>query len=172
MDPHDGELDPRFSSPDATATPWATARDVLAAAPTYWLSTVRSDGDPHVTTIAGVWIDEALHFTTGPSEQKAKNLAAGNVRVVVTTGCNGWDGLDIVVEGEAVRVLDAERLGRLVNAFRQKYADFFGFRLVEGRIVSPGATDEALAFEVRARKVLGFAKGGSFGQTRWLASAG
>ena len=75
MDPHKGELDPRFSSPDATATPWTTARDVLAAAPTYWLSTVRSDGGPHVTTIAGVWIDEALHFTTGPSEQKAKKCS-------------------------------------------------------------------------------------------------
>jgi hypothetical protein len=171
MDPHNGELDPRFSSVHATPTPWTTARDLLAGAPTYWLSTVRSDGRPHVTTIAGVWIDEALHFITGPSEQKARNLAAGNVSVVVTTGCNGWDGLDVVVEGEAVRVLDAERLGRLVDAFREKYADFFGFRLVEGRIGGADA-DEGLAFEVRARKVLGFAKGESFAQTRWLAGAG
>jgi hypothetical protein len=129
---------------------------------------VRSDGRPHVTTIAGVWTDEALHFTTGPSEQKAKNLATGNSRGVITNGCNGWDGLDVVVEGEAVRVLDAEHLGRLVGAYREKYADFFGFRLVEGRLVVPGGGNEALAFEVRARKVLGFAKGDSFGQTRWL----
>ena len=171
MDPHDGELDPRFSSADATATPWTIARDLLAAAPTYWLSTVRSDGRPHVTTIAGVWVDEALHFITGPSEQKARNLAGGNVSVVVTTGCSDWDGLDVVVEGEAIPVLDAERLGRLVDAFREKYADFFGFRLVEGRIGGADA-DEGLAFEVRARKVLGFAKGKSFGQTRWLADAG
>jgi hypothetical protein len=171
MDVHDGELDPRFSSADATATPWTTARDLLAAAPTYWLSTARSDGRPHVTTIAGVWIDEALHFTTGRSEQKARNLAAGNPTVVVTTGCNGWDGLDIVIEGEAVRVLDAEHLARLVDAYREKYADFFGFRLDEGHLVVPGGGGEALAFEVRTRKVLGFAKGDSFGQTRWLVDA-
>jgi hypothetical protein len=168
MDLHVGELDPRFSSPDATATPWTTVLDLLSSASTYWLTTVRSDGRPHVTTIAGVWVDEALHFTTGPTEQKARNLSARDGSVVVTTGCNGWDGLDVVVEGEAVRVVDADHLGRLVEAFREKYTDFFGFRLVGGHLESPDTADEPLAFEVRARKVFAFAKGDTFGQTRWL----
>ena len=107
------ELDRQFSSPDATPTPWAAARSQLDAAKTYWLSTVRPDGRPHVTTIAGVWTDDAVHFVTGPSERKALNMAAGNHHVVVTTGCNGWEGLDVVVEGEAVRVTDPDRLARL-----------------------------------------------------------
>jgi len=40
----------------------------------------------------------ALYFTTGPQEQKAVNLT-GNPWVVLTTGCNGWEGgLDVMVE--------------------------------------------------------------------------
>lgn len=160
------ELDPQFSSPEATPTPWDAARDQLDGASTYWISTVRPDGRPHVTTIAGIWLDEAVHFVTGRSERKAKNLA-GNAQVVVTTGCNGWDGLDIVVEGQAVRVTDPDRLRRLADAFRAKYDDFFGFRIVDGRLQNPGGTDEPLAFEIRFAKAFGFGKGESFSQTRW-----
>jgi hypothetical protein len=161
-----GELDPRFSSADARVTPWAEARDQLDAAKTNWLSTVRPDGRPHVTTIAGIWLDQAVHFVTGRSERKAKNLAQ-NTQVVVTTGSNGWDGLDVVVEGEAVPVTDPGRLRRLVEAFTAKYDDFFGFRIKDGRLEGDG-----LAYEVSATKVLAFRKGASFSQTRWLLQRG
>ena len=40
-----------FSEPDATPTPWAEGLEVLRAADTYWLSTVRPDGRPHVTPL-------------------------------------------------------------------------------------------------------------------------
>lgn len=162
-----GEIDPQFSGPDATPAPWSAARSELDAAKTYWLSTVRPDGRPHVTTIAGAWLDEAVHFVTGPSERKAQNLAAGNPHVIVTTGCNGWEGLDIVVEGEAVRVTDADRLRRLAEAFTDKYDDFFGLRLTDGRLSGAGTDDETLAFEVRATKAFAFGKGATFSQTRW-----
>jgi hypothetical protein len=167
MDAPVPELDPRFSSPGSTPTPWSAAWEQLETAKTYWLSTVRPDRRPHVTTIAGVWLDGAIHFVTGPSERKAKNLAAGNSRVVVTTGCNGWDGLDIVVEGEAIPVTDADRLQRLVEAFARKYDDVFGYRVQDGRLQAAGAADGPLAFEVRATTAFGFAKGASFSQTRW-----
>jgi hypothetical protein len=161
-------LDPRFSSETATPMPWATARGELEAAKTYWVTTVRPDGRPHATTVAGVWLDGAFHFATGQSERKAKNLAAGNSHVLVTTGCNGWDGLDIVLEGEALRVTDTDRLVRFVDAITQKYDDFFRLRMVGGRLQGgAGASDVPLAFEVRTTKAFGFAKGASFGQTRW-----
>ena len=92
------ELDAPYSSPDATVTEWARAQSVLADAAIYWLSTVRSDGRPHVTPVIAVWHDGAVHLCTGPDEQKAQNLAA-NSKVVVTTGKNEWAGLDVVVEG-------------------------------------------------------------------------
>jgi nitroimidazol reductase NimA-like FMN-containing flavoprotein (pyridoxamine 5'-phosphate oxidase superfamily) len=79
------ELDRRFSDPDATATDWGTTTDILEAAQLSWITTVRADGRPHVTPLVAVWLDEAAHFTTGPGEQKAVNLAR-NPSVVLTTG--------------------------------------------------------------------------------------
>ena len=96
------ELDSRFSDPDAVATGWEETRRALEAAELFWISTVRQDGRPHVTPLVAVWLDDALHFCTGPTEQKAINLSH-DANVTLTTGCNDWQrGLDVVVEGEAV----------------------------------------------------------------------
>ena len=160
-------LDPRFSSEDATPTEWSAARDQLREAKSYQLTTVRADGRPHQTTIAGVWIDEVFSFTTSRGEQKAHNLRAGNRHVIVTAGNSDWDGMDVILEGEAVDVTDADRLGRRVDAYRTKYDDWFGFRLVDGRFVAPGAIGPVLVYDVRARKAFGFRKGDTFSQTRW-----
>src|SRR5687767_796396 len=97
------KLDPRFSDHDATATPWAQAREELAGAQTYWLTTVRADGRPHVTTLLAVWQDEAIYFCTGAEEQKARNLE-DNRNCALTTGASAlYEGLDLVVEGAAER---------------------------------------------------------------------
>jgi nitroimidazol reductase NimA-like FMN-containing flavoprotein (pyridoxamine 5'-phosphate oxidase superfamily) len=69
------ELDERFSDAGAKATPWATTREVLENAQLSWVTTVRADGRPHVTPLVPVWLDDTVHFTTGPGEQKAVNLA-------------------------------------------------------------------------------------------------
>ncbi len=160
-------LDPRFSSEDATPIEWSAARDQLRDAKSYQLTTVRADGRPHQTTIAGVWVDDVFSFTTSEGEQKAHNLRAGNGHVIVAAANSNWDGMDVILEGEAVEVTDADRLGRLVDAFRMKYDDWFGFRLVDGRFVAPGAIGLVLVYDVRARKAFGFTKGDTFSQTRW-----
>ena len=160
-------LDPRFSSEDATPTEWSAARDQLRDAKSYQLTTVRADGRPHQTTIAGVWVDEVFSFTTSQGEQKAHNLEAGNHHVIVTAGNSDWEGMDVILEGEAVEVTDADRLGRRVDAYRTKYDDWFGFRLLDGRFVAPGAIGSVLVYDVRARKAFGFRKGDTFSQTRW-----
>src|ERR1700683_2559116 len=89
-----------FSSPNAVPPRWAEARQERQGAEVYWLSTVRPDGHPHVTPLLGLWLDGALYFCTGPSERKAKSLEL-NPNCVLTTGRNGLEGLDLVVEGEA-----------------------------------------------------------------------
>ena len=114
------ELDARFSGDDATATEWAKARERLSVAEVYWLSTVRPDGRPHVTPLLGVWLDGALYFCTGPAERKAKNLAQ-NPNCVLTTGCNGLDGLDLVVEGAAAMVSEGPELRSVADTFESKY---------------------------------------------------
>jgi nitroimidazol reductase NimA-like FMN-containing flavoprotein (pyridoxamine 5'-phosphate oxidase superfamily) len=93
-------------------------RNALANAELYWLTTVRGDGRPHVTPLVGVWVDDGFVFCTGPDEQKTRNLESGNA-VAVTTGTNTWnDGLDVVVEGQAVRVMGLHALTELADADR------------------------------------------------------
>lgn len=101
------ELDIRYSAPEAGATGWDRAEATWANAELYWLSTVRPDGRPHVAPADLGVAGRASYFCTGAAERKAKNLHA-NSHVVLTTGCNALnDGLDLVIEGDAVRVVDA-----------------------------------------------------------------
>src|SRR5580704_14678369 len=111
------EHDARFSEPGAEATSWEETLEAIMEAELFWISTVRPDGRPHVTPLVAVWLDDALHFSTGPDEQKARNLAS-NPRAALTTGANDWQsGLDVVVEGDAARVTDALQLDRLAAAW-------------------------------------------------------
>ena len=159
------ELDARFGDPGASPTPWSEARALLETAKVYWLSTVRPDGRPHVTPIAAVWVDGALHFTTGKAERKAKNLER-NAQVVATTGSNLLEGLDVVVEGEAVLVTDEARLQRLADAYISKYDDLFVFHVRDKALWIEGSEDPGLAFELRPTKAFGFSKA-PYSQTRW-----
>ena len=79
------EQDVRFGDPASSPTPWADVQHVLETAELFWISTVRREGQPHVTPLPAVWADDCLHFCTGPGEQKAVNVAA-NPQVVLTTG--------------------------------------------------------------------------------------
>jgi Pyridoxamine 5'-phosphate oxidase len=158
-------VDLRFSSEAAAPAEWSTARDQLRDAMSYQLTTVRPDGRPHQTTIAGVWVDDVFSFCTGSGEQKAHNLKAGNRYVIVTAGNSGWDGMDVILEGQAEDVTDVDRLRALVDAYRKKYDDLFEFRLVNGEFTAPGGP--VLVYDVRARKAFGFTKGDLFSQTRW-----
>ena len=109
-------LDERFSQPGTAATPWEQTRRALEEAQLFWITTVRADGRPHSTPTVAVWLDDALYFCTGAGEQKGVNLRH-SPHVVLATGGTRWDlGLDIAVEGDAVRVTDAELLTRLARA--------------------------------------------------------
>ena len=161
------KLDERFSEPDAHSTPWASTKAELEAAQLSWITTVRTDGRPHVTPLPAVWVDETLHFCTGPEEQKARNLA-GNSAVVVTTGCNRWDGgLDVVVEGEAERVTDHATLERLAAAWAATWDGRWRYRVIDEGFAHDETGGDVLVFAVRATKILAFAKG-TFSQTRYL----
>jgi nitroimidazol reductase NimA-like FMN-containing flavoprotein (pyridoxamine 5'-phosphate oxidase superfamily) len=165
-------LDARFSVPEARPTPWPEARQQLGEAGAYWLSTVRADGRPHVTTLMAVWHGDALYFSTGPTEQKARNLEQ-NQNVILTTGCNDISsGLDVVVEGRAVRVTDDGQLRVLAAAWEAKYGSEWHFEVHGGAFRhtarTPGGEDEpAYVFEVAPVRAFGFRKDDQAGQTRW-----
>lgn len=159
------ELDARFGDPEATPHPWAEVVDVLTSSEMFWLSTVRRDGRPHVTPLPAMWLDGALHFCTGPGEQKAKNLAA-NPRCILTTGTNQFrSGLDVVVEGAAARVTDQAQLRRLAAMWESKLD--WAFEVVAEGFREPTADAVALVFGVAPVKVLAFGKGTPYSQTRY-----
>jgi PPOX class probable F420-dependent enzyme len=150
------DLDTRFSEAAAGPTEWPDVVDVLRTAELYWLTTVRADGRPHVTPLIGVWQDGAVHFCTGLREQKARNLGH-DPRVALTTGTNTWArGVDVVVEGTALRTSDRDALQRLADAYEAKYGSQWHFDVGDG--VFGSGEDAAAVFRVEPAKVLAFAK--------------
>ena len=158
------EFDPRYSEQNAGAIGWERARDRLEAARVYWTTTVRPDGRPHITPVIAIWFDQAMYFSTGPGEQKARTLEA-NPHCAVSTGCNDYDsGMDLIVEGDAVRVRDQATLQRLADAFEAKYGEFWHFEVREEAFHhGPGS---AHVFEVAPTRAYGFGRG-PFTHTRW-----
>jgi nitroimidazol reductase NimA-like FMN-containing flavoprotein (pyridoxamine 5'-phosphate oxidase superfamily) len=157
-------LDQRFSASDAVAVGWDETRQALEEAELFWISTVRADGRPHVTPLVAVWADGALHFSTGPGEQKFANVRA-NPHVVLTTGCNSWDsGLDVVVEGDAVQVTDSAALERLAQAWTSKWNGRWQYAVGDGCFLQNGHA--AFVFSVRPTKIFAHSKGDPFGTTR------
>jgi nitroimidazol reductase NimA-like FMN-containing flavoprotein (pyridoxamine 5'-phosphate oxidase superfamily) len=152
------------SDPGAAATSWEDARQLLESAQLFWIATVRIDGRPHMTPLVAVWLDDSLHFCTGEKEQKAANLRA-NQKVILVTGCNQWDGgMDVVVEGRAVRVTDRAMLERLSEAWKHKWDGRWEYEPGDDGFKGDGM-ESVLVFSVRPDKVFAFAKG-NFSHTR------
>ena len=161
-------LDARYSEENAQATPWPDAVTHLERAGLFWVSSVRADGRPHVTPVVAVWMDGALYFSSGPDEQKSKNLAS-NRHCAVTTGCNSWDdGFDIVLHGEAVVVRDLPLLQRVADAFLAKYGNDWAFEVADNGTFG----GHGLVYQLAPTQALGFGKGEPFSHTRWDFDAG
>jgi general stress protein 26 len=157
-------LDARFSDTDAVATEWSETLRALESAELFWICTVRSDGRPHLTPRVAVWLEDALYFCTGETEQKYSNLR-GNSSVLLVTGRNSWDhGLDVSVEGTAVPVTDDDLLQRLAQAWAAKWDGRWQWDVRDGafRHKEGGAIP---VFRVVPSKVLAFGKG-NFSHTR------
>ena len=123
-------------------------------------------GRPPVTPLVGAWFDDSFVFCTGPTEQKARNLEHID-DVIVTTGVNTWkDGLDVVVEGSAVRVHDV-RYSPGSPTLSAKSIPVNGISAA-GRGLSHRRARRAhrIVFRVSPDKVLAFGKS-PHGQTRF-----
>jgi pyridoxamine 5'-phosphate oxidase-like protein len=96
---------------------WSRALEQLEAGPagTFWLATTRADGRPHVAGVGALWVDGKIYFVTGAGTRKGRNLAE-NPNCVISVSLKG---LDLVIEGSALKVTDETTLRRLAK----KYAD-------------------------------------------------
>src|SRR5215471_2747599 len=86
---------------------WSRAHEALAAAytgqeTTHFLGTVGPDGRPHAAGIGALYVDGVLYFVSGPATRKSRNLAA-NPACTVSAHLHG---IDLVLEGDAERVVD------------------------------------------------------------------
>jgi pyridoxine/pyridoxamine 5'-phosphate oxidase len=100
--------------------PWSRAAEALGegsvgAETAAFLSTVRPDGRPHAAGIGIAIHDGVPYFTTGPKTRKGRNLAANPACTLALR----LDGLDLVLEGTAERVTDAETLAAVAADYRE-----------------------------------------------------
>ncbi|MEV5893936.1 pyridoxamine 5'-phosphate oxidase family protein [Nonomuraea fuscirosea] len=104
---------------EQTATlAWPEVLARLAAAPSYWLATVRADGRPHVVPVGEVWLDDALHFGGSLETVHERNLRRSGLAAVHLDDAASA----VIAEGRAVRVHPAvEQARRLADATRAKY---------------------------------------------------
>jgi PPOX class probable F420-dependent enzyme len=107
-----------------TEAAWADAVTRLDAARNYWVVTTRPDGRPHAMPVWGLWLDDAVVFSTDPDSRKGRNLAARPELVVHLES-----GDDVVIlEGRAQVVTDDALLRRFSDAYFEKY----GWRVEPG----------------------------------------
>ncbi len=97
--------------------PWSWAVERLTAARNYWICTTRRDGRPHAMPVWGVWLDDAVWFSTHPSSTKGRNLAR-DPRIVVHLE-SGDD--TVVLEGDVEHPTDDGALEQFVDVYEQKY---------------------------------------------------
>ena len=157
-----------LSAEDARPPSWREARARLEEAQFYWLATVRPDGRPHVMPVLAVWLDGALHFTSGPAARKSRNLTHRSDCVVSVDS----DDLHLVVEGEATKVSSTACLERIAEQYAAKYG--WEAAVHGGALYADGApTAGPPPYEVyalRSTTVFAFGTDESFGATRWRFS--
>jgi pyridoxine/pyridoxamine 5'-phosphate oxidase len=76
---------------------------------TKWIATVNEDGSPHVTAVGAIWLDATFWFQTGAATKKYRNLAV-DPRCSIAISVRD---ADVVLEGVAAKVTDAQPLSRL-----------------------------------------------------------
>jgi hypothetical protein len=115
--------------------------------------------------VVAVWYEGAIYFSTGDTEQKYRNLRS-NPHVLLMTGSTHWnEGLDVVVEGDAVQVRDDEVLTRLAQVWITKWDGRWQYQVGNGAFYSEdGGTIPV--FSVTPNKVYAYSEGDPFSHTR------
>jgi hypothetical protein len=99
----------------AKPIPWSRALKQLGSSSqgTYWLATTKPDGRPHVAGTGALWVDGKIYLVSGTRTRKSRNLAT-NPSCVVSVSLTG---IDLVLEGRAMRVTDRPTLLRLAKRY-------------------------------------------------------
>ena len=148
---------------------WSRSLDALGNSArsniTFFLATCGPDGIPHTAGVGAMWDDVDLYFVSGPGTRKSRNLAAN----AACTLSVHLEGIDLVLEGTAARVVDPATLERLAARYRTT-----GWPVhVEGdAFVAPYSAPSAgpppwHLYRLALRTVSGVATAEPHGATRW-----
>jgi hypothetical protein len=177
---------PRKAAPQRAATPkgkgpteknldiygaapllWSRALKQLEAgtATSYWLATTNPDGRPHVAAVGALWVDGKIYFTSGTRTRKGRNLAANPACVFSVS----LVGIDLVVEGRAVRITDRPTLLRLAKRYAaQGWPASVSGEALTAKYSAPSAGPPPWnLYLVRPTTAFGVATAEPWGATRW-----
>jgi len=151
----------------AAPIPWSRALKALeeGTGGTYWLATTNPDGRPHVAAVGALWVDGKIYFTSGTRTRKGRNLAA-NAECVVSVSLTG---IDLVVEGTAVRITDRPTLLRLAKRYAAQGwpASVSGTALTAEYSAPSAGPPPWNLYVVRPTTAFGVATAEPSGATRW-----
>jgi general stress protein 26 len=136
---------------------WREALRRLEQSDFGWLTTILPDGRPHSRPVLTLWMDDAPYIVTNADTRKGRNLAA-NSHASLAVSNTQLPAVDLVVEGDAVRVTDNVKLDRLAAEFRNKgWQVSVGDSALDADEGAPTAGPAPyLVYEIRPRKAFGF----------------
>jgi hypothetical protein len=99
--------------------PWSRAQEAVGSGPLgpdvpAFLGTVRPNGRPHSAGVGLAEHDGHIYFTSGPGARKARNLAENPACTLSLR----LPGIDLILEGEAERVLDPSTIDQVAAVYR------------------------------------------------------
>jgi hypothetical protein len=152
------------------ALPWSRALAVLDAGPIgpeipFFLGTVRPDRRPHSAGIGAVWHDGDMYFVSGPGTRKSRNLAANPACTISVR----YPGVDLVLEGEAIRITDPATLEQLAAVYREGGwpASIEGDAFTAPYSAPSAGPPPWYLYRVACHTVFGVASAEPHGATRW-----
>jgi general stress protein 26 len=111
----------------AERLPWSWAATQLEASRNYWICTTRADGRPHAMPVWGLWLDDAVWFSSGRTTQRVQNIAR---RPEIVIHLESGDEV-VILEGGVEEISDRPALERFVEHYEQKYGYRFDPDAVE-----------------------------------------
>ncbi|HEX5494407.1 MAG TPA: pyridoxamine 5'-phosphate oxidase family protein [Mycobacteriales bacterium] len=150
--------------------PWSRPHDLFTAGPlgpgtTFFLGTSRPDGRPHAAGVGAVWHDGDLYFTSGPGTRKSRNLAANPACTISVR----LEGIDLIVQGEADRVVDRPTLDQVAKLYREAGwpADVDGDAFTAPYSAPAAGPPPWHLYRCTFHTVVGTATAEPYGATRW-----
>jgi hypothetical protein len=134
---------------------------------TCWLSTINTDGSPHVTGIGASWVDGSFWFQTGERTRKGRNLAR-DPRCALSVATHDFD---LVIDGTAVQATEPETVAAMAARWAAEgwpaRVDDTGHALTADFNAPSAGPPPWLVYRLTAQKATAVATIGPGGATLW-----